>query len=256
MPTPDELTAGYQQAVQLLRVRLNQLAMASWDRLGSYRDADIDRLIAALVPRVQSGQLLVARLTATYLEQMLGQLTTTGDVDEESILNARGVPAEEVYRRPANQVYTALAAGKPFDAALALGRDRLASLVATDLQMAKVRQADATLLRNDVQYYRRVLRGAGNCAKCVITSTRRYRTGRLMPIHPGCDCGVAPIRGNAPLVLDQKLLDATHEQVAKFAEIENANAEGYQNLIVTHEHGEIGPVLGWRGQNFRGPDDL
>lgn len=254
MPEPDVL-AGYAAAVTAVRRRLLELATSAWDSLGGYRDRDIDRLVALLVPRVQAGQLRIANLTAAYIAATTG--TSAALVDAEAMLSARGVPAEEVYRRPAHEVYTALGEGKPFEAALALGRNRLTSLVATDMQMAKVRQADAGLRRSGATFYRRVLNGPDNCAKCIIASTRRYRVGTLLPIHPGCDCGVAQIREtDPPLVLDDDLLTQTHEQVQAFADIGDASAEGYQDLIVTHEHGEIGPVLSWRHQNFRGPADI
>lgn len=256
MPTEAETILGYQAAVAAVRARLLQLSAAAWNGLGSYRDADIDRLVAMLVPRVQAGQIQVATLTAAYVAAIAGS-AASGLVDRAAVTGGRGVPPEEVYRRPANQVYIALAEGKPFPAAVAAGLTRLVSIVATDLQMAKVRQSDASLRKAGTHYYRRVLTGGHNCAKCIIASTRRYEVGRLLPIHPGCDCGIAAVKDSAaPLVLDPKLLDATHEQVEAFAGIENANAEGYQDLIVTHEHGEMGPVLAWRGQKFTGPADI
>lgn len=260
MPEPEQIAAGYQWAVSLIRSRILQLSTTAWDTLGSYRDSDIDRLVQLLIPQVQAGQIQVANLTAAYMNAVLaasGEAPQVSTVAREQILAARGVAPEQVYRRPANELYTALSQGKPFEAAVALGRSRLISLVSTDLQMAKVRQADASLHRSGAQYYRRVLKGESNCAKCIITSTRRYKVGKLLPIHPGCDCDVAPVKGsNPPEVLDTALLEATHEQIGAFAGIENRNAQSYQDLIVTHEHGEIGPVLSWRNQNFRGPSDL
>lgn len=237
-----------------------RLALQMWDNLGSYRDADMQRLIQWLMPRVQAGQTQIAHLTAAYMAAMLaeqGVAAETAVVDPLLILAARGVPFEEVYARPAVQLYSALAKGLPFDEALAMGRNRLQSLVSTDMQMAKVRQSRESLRRSDAKFYRRVLNGPQNCAKCIITSTQRYRKRDLLPIHPGCDCTVAPIRASdPPLVLDEALLQATHEQVSAFAGIENRSAEGYLDLIVTHEHGEIGPVMAWRNQNFTGPADI
>ncbi|WP_306365448.1 hypothetical protein [Nocardia sp. CC227C] len=259
-PTPDRAVAAYQSTVSLLRSRILHLSRQSWDTLGSYRDSDIDRLIALLVPRVQAAQLQIANLTSNYLVSLLtaeGIEAEPAPVDRDEILQARGVPAGQVYRRPAIEVYSALAEGKTVTAAIAAGRTRLMSLVSTDLQMAKVRQSRSSLARSRAKYFRRVLKGSENCAKCIITSTRRYTKSSLLPIHPGCDCDVAPIReSDPPLALDRKLLDATHEQVQAFADIENAAAEGYQDLIVEHEHGEIGPVLGWRHQKFTGPADI
>lgn len=30
----------------------------------------------------------------------------------------------------------------------------------------------------------------------------------------------------------------------------------YSDVLVVHEHGEIGPVLGFRGDHFTGPSDI
>jgi hypothetical protein len=125
--------------------------------------------------------------------------------------------------------------------------------------MAKVRQAQQSLEKTETPFYRRVLRGPHSCAKCIIASTRRYRKSELLPIHPGCDCDVEPVTDpNAPLVLDEKLLLATHEQVKKFAgfKFSNPSAKGYQDLLIVHDHGEMGPVLSWRDQKFTGPSKI
>jgi hypothetical protein len=162
-----------------------------------------------------------------------------------------------VSRRPAIELYSALADNKPLNVAVQRGQTRLESLVSTDLQMAKVRQAQQSLDKAEAPFYRRVLRGPHSCAKCIIASTLRYRKSELLPIHPGCDCDVEPIHNpNAPLVLNEEALLATHEQVQKFAGIANPSAKDYQNLLVVHEHGEIGPVLGWRGEKFTGPTEI
>lgn len=278
----------------------------------AYRDPDIDRFVAAIVPKVLAGQLAIANLTSVHLAAVAtrrGNPTQPSPVDPKLVQNGRGVPPEEVYRRPAGALYRALADGVPFDKARQRGAMRLESLVATDLQIAKVRQANASLTqpktlgfdinakpqpntptqgafrvrvngppasdtasapkqditpnRAEVQsggaaskrgpvFYRRVLRGEKNCAKCIITSTRRYRVGVLLPIHPGCDCDIEVIDdAHPPPVLDLQLLTDTHEQVGQFTNIANGSAEGYQNLIVTHQHGEIGPVMSWRNQKFK-----
>lgn len=259
-PVVPDILARYGQAVTGVRSTTLDWALRLWDSLGTYRDADILRLIELLEPRVRAAQSQVANLTSAYMLATLlesGEEAEAAPVDVDAILSARGVPFGQVYRRPAVAMYTALTQGKPVDTAIRMGRNRLESLVSTDLQIAKVRQSRASMDRSRAKYYRRVLKGPENCAKCIITSTLRYRKANLLPIHPGCDCDVAPIReSDPPLILDQALLEATHEQVAVFAGIENSRAEDYQDLIVTHEHGEIGPVLSWRNQNFTGPADI
>lgn len=258
-PTPEQILAGYQQASGRTRAQLLAYGTALWMGLGSYRDSDIDKFVAAIVPKVLAGQLTIANLTSVYLAKMtahpavaassarlanppavggnlggavpargpvapgprpvasapgsqavakaaepLASRTIPGSernlaesvasraargpipVDAKQIQNGRGVDPTEVYRRPAAEVYRSLAEGSTFSVSVSRGRDRLESLIATDLQMAKVRQAQTSLERSHAKFYRRVLRGDKNCAKCVITSTLRYRKSQLLPIHPGC----------------------------------------------------------------------
>jgi hypothetical protein len=251
---PEQNTAAYQAATGRTRAQMLAYAAALWASLPNYRDADIARFIAAIVPRVQAGQLAMANLTSVYLARAastVGNPVKPLPVDPKLVQDGRGVPATEVYRRPAIETYSALADKVPFGEAVKRGQTRLDSLVSTDLQMAKVRQARQSLEASGPAFYRRVLRGPHSCAKCIIASTRRYRKSELLPVHPGCDCDVEPLHDpKAELVLDEKALLATHEQVGNFANIANPSAKGYQDILIVHNHGEIGPVLGWRGEKF------
>lgn len=240
-----------------VRSRVRAFAEAAWRASPGYRDAQVERLVGVLVPRVQAGQLQVASLTSAYLGRVAGEAAVPVVSDE--ILNARGVPASEVYRRPAVSVYTELAAGKPFEVALEAGATRLVSLAMTDLQMAKVRQSRASLSGGSFTYYRRVLTGNEDCALCMIASTQRYHKGDLMPIHPGCDCDVATLKADEDpgQVLDPDLLERTHDLVGDSGgAVDRSTTDDYRNLLATREHGEVGPVLTWRDQRFTGPADI
>lgn len=261
---------NYQRAVEQVRTRLLTVADRLWTGLGSYRDADIDRLVRLIVPHVQAGQVQVANLTEAYFQSV----GSNAGVDFAHVTGGRGVPADEVYRRPAVTTYTALSENQSLSAAVQLGGDRLASLVKTDLQMAKVRQAQRSLDSAGVTAFRRVLTGRENCALCVIASTQRYHRGDLMPIHPGCDCGVDTLpKGWNPRVqvIDQDLLDLTHDTVAmKLGRSElsardlglgktdarGSHVSDYTDLIVTRTHGEYGPTLAWRDEKFTSKADI
>lgn len=255
--------ASYLAAVAQVRERLLFTVGAAWSGLGSYRDADIDRLVRLVVPRVQAGQVRVATLTEAYFRGV----GASAGIDVPYVTGGRGVAAVDVYRRPAVTAYTSLAEGKTLTASIAAGADRLASLVSMDLQMAKVRQAERSLSSAGVTFYRRVLSGSENCALCVIASTQRYRVGDLLPIHPGCDCGVDVLpRGmDLDLVIDPGLLDAAHDEItARLGRSEAAARDlglgktdsrgrpisDYTDLIVTRTHGEYGPTLAWRDHKF------
>lgn len=274
MATSDQLTAAYMARSSQIRDRVLTFATALWGASTSLRDADVDRLVARLVPVVQGGQMQVANLTNAYIQRIAeleGLKVAVAPIDRDQVIGYRGVPAADVYRRPAVDTYTALAAGKPFTDARNEGMHRLASIVTTDVQQARTRQARAGYEFAGFDYTVRVLSGAENCALCVIASTQRYNAGSLMPIHPGCDCGERGVRaGRDPgQVIDQDLLDAAYQQIdVKLASGDPSPELGEKrtaagkpisdltDLIITREHGELGPTLTWRQDSFTGPDAL
>ena len=152
------------------------------------------------------------------------------------------------------------------------GQERLDSLAATDLQLAKTHTAQQALSRDArVVGYRRVLEGTYSCGLCIVASTQRYRKAELMPVHPGCDCDVVPIYGDRDpgRLINAGALADVHAAVKDRFGVDSEAARAipriydgkgdptlYRDVIVTHNHGEIGPVLGVRGQDFTGPADL
>lgn len=257
------LAAERQRIAQMLR----EYAVNTWGSLGSWRDEDIDYFVDLIVPRVQGAQELIADLTTEAILRMLEAEGAFIPAIDVATLRG-GVPASEVYRRPAHQTYTALAKGKPLDDALTSGATRLASLVTTDLQLAHRSASREAMMRaaSEGLGFRRVLSGVENCAKCMIASTQRYHRGDLLPIHPGCDCGVLPLAPgeNVGQVLDPERLEATHDWVQSVAGTSDRGArdlglgtrDDYADLIAVREHGEFGPTLTWRWQTFTGPADL
>jgi hypothetical protein len=272
--TLEQLTAAHQQTTAQIRDRTLAMTAARWDASPAYRDADIDRLISQIMPQVQAGQLATATLTNAYIGQAAALTGTPwgATVDRDAILGYRGVDSRDVYRRGAVTLYTALSNGSTFDAAVAYGLDRMVSIVATELQQAKNRQAQRSLEDSGFYGYRRVISGLENCALCVIASTQRYQKDTLMPIHPGCDCGVEPVRGDGPgTVLDPDLLESTHRLIdqklggtdrgARDLVLDKVSSAGkpisdFTDLIVVNNHGELGPTLAWRSDRFTSAADI
>ncbi|MFJ9694953.1 hypothetical protein [Kitasatospora sp. NPDC101183] len=240
----------------------------SWQGLGSWRDADVARFQRSTLPVVHAGQRTIASLTASYLEQMHREVLGTAsprirlDPDEVSGAAVRnGTDPADVYRRPFKVVWKTLADGDPLDVAQQRGADRLEILAKTDLQLARTHATRLVLDQQPkVTYFVRELRGEYDCALCMIASTQRYAKENLLPIHPGCDCGVRPVRADYDpgQVVDEARLEAIHKAVeaAVGQSARDARAVDYRQIIVQNNHGEIGPVLGIRGQTFTGPDDL
>ncbi|MDP5182171.1 hypothetical protein QOZ88_05940 [Blastococcus sp. BMG 814] len=255
-----DLTDAYQRQAAALRERVERVIRATWGGLPGFRDADVDRWIAQVLPLLQAAQGQMASLTDAYLARLAGQAAAGLDLSAVTGEALRGVDPAEVYRRPAVTVRTELSRGKPFEAAAAAGLRRALSIATTDLQLAKTHAARANQRARGVRFFRRVLTGAEDCALCVIASTQRYRVGSLSPIHPGCDCGVEDLDvGTDPgQVIDPALLEQAHEAVtgAGYTADRSGRAPDYRKLIVTREHGELGPVIALAGHQFTGPGDL
>jgi len=258
MTTPPEVARtilAYQGQVAAVRSQVLSFAERLWGGLSAWRDADIDRLVDALAPVSLGAQQRIAALTDAYMTAMATAAglpvpvsgTPAARVTGEAL---RGVPPREVYRRAGVTVWSKLAEGQRLTNAVAAGKLRLIDMIATDLQLTKTKTAHAYMARdNTIRGYRRTLTGSENCRMCVIASTQRYRKAELMPIHPGCDCGVSPIRGSVDpgQVIDPGLLDRMKEQaVDEFGDLDPRN-------VMVRNHGELGPLLTIRGQHFDGP---
>ena len=250
----NRLTEAYDSQVHAIRQQITAFGQAYWDSLPHYRASAVEDMIQAITPRVTAGQLRIADLTRAYLAQCareLGWKVVLPSIDQDEIRGARGVDPRVVYRRPAVDVYTALAAGKPLPQAAAEGRLRLTQLIGGDMQLAKV-HASRQSMRGypaEGQFYRRVLTGRENCALCVVASTQRYYRDDLMPIHPGCDCGVQPLPPGLAVnqVIDEDLLEQVHQITADRLGVSDRGGRNpdYRKLLTVSEHGEYGPTLSW-----------
>ena len=254
LDTLNRLTEAYDSQVHAIRQQITAFGQAYWDSLPHYRASAVEDMIQAITPRVTAGQLRIADLTRAYLAQCareLGWKVVLPSIDQDEIRGARGVDPRVVYRRPAVDVYTALAAGKPLPQAAAEGRLRLTQLIGGDMQLAKVHASRQSMrgYPEEGQFYRRVLTGRENCALCVVASTQRYFRGDLLPIHPGCDCDVQPLPPGLAVnqVIDEDLLEQVHQITADRLGVSDRGGRtpDYRKLLTVSEHGEYGPTLSW-----------
>lgn len=263
MAAADQLAAAWQQQVAAVRARVVAVIMAAWQGLGGYRDADARRFAQTVAPLILAGQAHVQDLTRAYLTRAVAPaLPVLAPLAYAQL--RRGADPAEVYRRPFVDVWTALGQGQPVEQAVAAGERRLRSLAGTDLQLAKTHATARTLSRaqratGQHVWYERTLTGAENCAMCVVASTQRYRAGDLMPIHPGCDCGVRPHTGPDPgLVIHPGRLEDLHDTLNAELGVSDrgGRAPDYRKVITTREHGEYGPTLTVARDSFTGPRDV
>lgn len=250
----NRLTEAYDGQVHAIRTQITAFGESYWDSLPHYRASAVEEMIEAITPRVIAGQLRIADLTRAYLARCaveLGWKVVLPPIDQDEIIGARGVDPRSVYRRPAVDVYTALAAGKSLSQAAAEGRLRLTQLIGGDMQLAKTHASRQSMRAYPAagQFYRRVLTGRENCALCVVASTQRYYRGDLLPIHPGCDCGVQPLPPGLAVnqVVDEDLLEQVHQIAADRLGVSDRGGRtpDYRKLLTVREHGEYGPTLSW-----------
>jgi hypothetical protein len=238
----------------------------AWTGLGSYRDADLARFQRTTLPVIIAGQRQIASLTATYLEQLYRDIADDQprvnlDFDTVTGRALRDVDPEEVYARPFHDVWTALSQGEPIDVATERGANRLEIITKTDMQLARTHTVrEVADQQPAVEYTVRELQGEYDCALCMIASTQRYHKKDLAPIHPGCDCLVKTVKANYDpgQIIDEDRLEKIHDAVeAALGTFDRGGrAVDYRKIIIARNHGEIGPVLGYRGQRFTGPDDI
>lgn len=275
------LVALYMQQAAGIRQRLLEFIERLWASLGVYRSPR--RFVSDVVPVVTGAQQQMQALTSAYLARqrqiMLGGPGAPAAVSDRDVTGAatrNGVPLTEVYERPFHTVWRELAElpheDGAIDQAIGAGLEQAKTQAATDLQRTKTLTSNH-VIESDFRVvgYARVLEGEFSCGLCIVASTLRYTRGELMPIHPGCDCGEIPIFGDEDpgLVINEQRLADIHDAIAKQFGKHAADARliagqvkvngkplMYRDVIVEHEHGELGPIMAVRGQTFTGPQDL
>jgi len=254
----DRIITGYMnQSAKISKTLMGSLTR-QWRALTGWRDGDVGPFLDQILPLINAGMSQHAALTDAYLSLMLTDQTGKSHppTGVPPLTNIRGVPEADVYTRPFKTTRAAIGEGLDLQAAAKLGLERLTDITLSDLQLARRKTSHDILSRSGVAGYRRVISGAENCGMCLVASTQRYHRGDLLPIHPGCDCGVAPISGTSDpgQIIDAERLEGTHAAIAERFGPEAADRGArnidYRKVVVVQEHGELGPVLTVKGQHF------
>jgi hypothetical protein len=202
-------------------------------------------------------------LTASYLQmtlRLLGsplgkRLAIGAAVGVGAFAVRKGIDLARAYERPMETIRYEQSQGVEPEQARERGRLRLLSMLDTDIQLA-ARDAARNVLResDDVSGYRRILRPemsrGTSCGLCVAASDRVYSVEELLPLHPGCHCGVAPIVGehDPGRELNEADFAALYGAAGSTAAADLRDVE-----VAVKMHGELGPVLVDARHHFRGP---
>lgn len=266
----DGIARNFTTLFSSLRASVVQQLYAIWYGLDSYRDGSIPAWLDMSLPLVKASQETSAVATTSYIKLQLEVMGIDDSkveipplTDVTGAVLRKGVPPEEVYSRPFKDVWGAISKGKDVAEAIKDGADRIRQLVETDIQLAHTHTSRHIFSSNkDVVGFRRVPQGTFTCALCLLASTQRYNKLDLMPIHPGCDCRVAPIVAGekSGRLLDPELLERIHEAVEErypgYSD-RSARAIDYRKILLgEEEHGEYGPTLVAKGHLFTSKDDL
>jgi hypothetical protein len=196
-----------------------------------------------------------------------------------------GVDPGEVWKRPFEEYRYQVSQGRTPEEAVELAVQRAELIADLNLQRADDIASRETMEKSGeptkaekakkkkpkkepkVVGYRRLihpeLSTGGTCGLCVAASTRLYKVGELRAIHARCKCTVVPVYkgqdvGNGINVDDIRRVYSV--QVFNTYDLrklndDNAGSTDGRRLKYTryqvNEHGELGPVLTRKGDNFK-----
>jgi hypothetical protein len=228
----DALVAAHIDAKLRLQRLAAAVAAAVWDRLPHYDRANVDQFMSQALPLVHGANLQSVALTDAYIARALERQPT--GVDAQAIVAGirNGTTPEETYHRAFVSVWSALSRGLSFEEAVKIGRDRVTTAAATDVQLAFRDTLPPIGARAPVMGWQRVA-DPGACPFCTRVDGAIMRVAVPMPLHPHCGCTIEPIE----LAPGRPALEPTPTP----------------DDVAIHEHGELGPLLGAPGDAFAGP---
>lgn len=197
---------------------------------------------------------MTANASGAYVDRTLVAL---GAKPTSSVLTLpellRDVPPEVEWERPAKEFRRLRVTGLAELEAQIAAELRAEQIATMDLALADREAARQRMQATGVTHYRRVfhpeLSKSGSCGLCVVAADRTYSRDTLMPLHNGCNCTVLPAyEGDDPgLRLNTADLTAIYDA----ADGESIREKLQRVRVQVNDHGELGPILSYAGQDFR-----
>lgn len=224
------LTLAYRSEMERLRMAAADVAGTAWDALSADTSNPAEYL-GLVVPVVTAAQAQAAITTDAYLTRAAG-VAPLGVTLDDIARRLRGVELDEVYARPFHTVWFSLSKGADAADAVSAGRARAVATAATDVALAM--RATNSFVGREVEGIGGFVRVGGACELCASVEGEEYADGGDMEMHPGCGCTAEPIIKDAPAFPNEgSAIDLTETDT------------------ITHDHGELGPLLANRGDEFR-----
>jgi hypothetical protein len=269
--TDEELTARARTLVQAQASAREQVttaakaaarARARLMRGPDWKDFDAVTRYARDNARISAArQRQIASVTNAYQAQLLTLIdgTTAAPSRQANVEELRGVPLESVYGRVADY-YRYLTdnpeRSEPEATAQRLAEERAEDIAEMDIILAVRAQTFQFMnSKRKIQYYRRVIHPERNasgvsCGLCIAASDRVYSKKDLQPIHFRCKCETVPVTDPARDIgyrLNQDDLNALYAAAGS-----TASRKLKETRFSIRQHGELGPVLTYEGNRFRG----
>ena len=195
------LVAAQDKATRGIVDALIRLLLGTWRGADYYDRQDVEVRAFRSAELVQAAQRQARRVTDSYNAQVFDRLDMEMPAADKGALDdypRQGVTPEKVWERPAEAYRYAKSKGKSNAEAQEAAESKIANLARDEVALAKRDQAARTYRKAErVTGYRRVihpeLSASGTCGLCIAAATRVYSKADLLPIHPGCQCTVAPI---------------------------------------------------------------
>lgn len=246
-----------------LKAALNAYVLGLYAGQNFYDAAAVAAIGSQAANTTNAQAVIAAGMAAQYVAITTGIIAGDNLATPTLVLPALrgGVDMASVYERPIKLFRRLRARG--VDPQEAFVRAMQLATAITDTNMTLAQRAAYTAAFEKLQNqagitgYRRILHPelsrTGSCGLCAVASDQVYHVADLMPLHNLCKCTVLPIIG--ALDPGSGLNNLTLTDLYGAAGSSN-RAEALKRVVIMQEHGEYGPVLRIKGQNFLALDDL